>query len=200
MFKSIISPKRTIDIYLASNTPIGRSCRGLLLTGLLYVFSSFVLGVAGAVPYTPCFIPFSQENYYFWQMIFLLPFVFGLWFLAGGVIYFFTGRKKHVSATRIMTAISIPIMTSFKIAWLPAAVEAFFMSLGMSQEEYVEILSVPGLWQGILIGIYLLAAFFLASTMVVAVRKSAKVSLRSSVVSGMIAAVAIIAGYMLFIR
>jgi hypothetical protein len=59
-------------------------------------------------------------------------------------------------------AVGLPLL----LLWIPQAVGAGLMFLGMSQAEWVEILSRPGSWQTFFIGVQVLAtvwAFLLFS-------------------------------------
>ncbi|MCK7482347.1 MAG: hypothetical protein M0C28_38400 [Candidatus Moduliflexus flocculans] len=56
------------------------------------------------------------------------------------------------------------------VAWVPAFVQAAFMVLGMGQEEWVGILSEPGLWQTAYIAFFAAAAVLAVRDLILAAR------------------------------
>jgi hypothetical protein len=180
----------------------GRSVRAAAVVlagvGLLYVLSSAVLGASGAVPTAPVFFGLDVDNYYFWQMIFILPLIFVAWGLAAGILMA-TG-KKGFARRDVLADAAMTWAVALLFAWVPSAVEAAFMALGMGQEEWVGILSEPGLWQTAYLGFYLVAAAYGTWDLVRAARTVHAKSWPAAVLRGLAAAAAAILAFVAFVR
>jgi len=132
---------------------------GIWITAVLYAAVSFLLAVSGAVPLADRVIPLGADNYYFWQMIFSIPFVLFVWLGAGLVIRLAAGGKRGEAGIRAAVSASGPAAAvALGTALIPSAVEAVFMILGMEQAEFAGIMSEKGIWQTVYIGTYVLAA------------------------------------------
>lgn len=178
--------------------PVRAAAAILAGVGVLYVLSSAVLGASGAVPTAPVFFGLDADNYYFWQMIFILPLIFAVWGLAAGVLLAF-GRKDFDRRT-VLTDAAMTWAAALLFAWVPSAVQAVFMALGMGQEEWVGILSEPGLWQTAYLGFYLVAAFYGTWDLVRAARIVNAKSWPAAVLRGLAAAAAAIMAFVAFVR
>jgi len=178
--------------------PLGRAVIVLVAVGALYAASSAALAAAGAVPMAPVFFGLDVDNYYFWQMVFILPLVFAVWLLASGVLLA-TGKKGFARNAVLVEAASawgVPLL----FAWAPSAVQAVFMSLGMGQEEWVGILSEPGVWQTIYLGVFLVAGVYGIRDFVRAARLVYEKSWPAAVLTGVAASVVAGGAYIAFIR
>lgn len=179
-----------------------RSVRGaaLVLAGVavLYVLSSFVLGASGAVPTAPVFFGLDADNYYFWQMIFILPLIFAVWGLASTILLAF--GKEGLDRRAVLADAAMTWAAALLFAWVPSAAEAAFMALGMGQEEWVGILSEPGLWQTAYLGFYLVAAAYGTWDLVRAARIVHAKSWPAAVLKGLAAAAAAILAFVAFVR
>jgi hypothetical protein len=172
----------------------------IVLAGVaaLYALSSAVLGASGAVPTAPVFFGLDVDNYYFWQMIFILPLIFAVWGLFAGVLL--AVGKKDIDRRAVLVDAAMTWGAALLIAWVPSAVEAAFMALGMGQEEWVGILSEPGLWQTAYLGFYLVAAFYGTWDLVRAARIVHAKSWPAAVLRGLTAAAAAILAFVAFVR
>lgn len=172
----------------------------VLLAGVavLYVLSSAVLGASGAVPTAPIFFGLDADNYYFWQMIFILPLVFAVWGLASAILTAF--GKKGLDRRAVLVDAAMTWEVALLFAWVPSAVQAGFMALGMAQEEWVGILSEPGLWQTVYLGFYLVAAVYGTWDLVQAARIVHAKSWPAALLRGIAAAAAAILAFVAFVR
>lgn len=178
--------------------PMRRAALFLGLVGLAYALSSAVLAVAGAVPTAPVIGGMDVDNYYAWEIFFIVPLVFAVWILASGVLLALGTKGSHRSDVLVKAsrAWGAPLL----LAWLPLAVEAGFAVLGMGQAEWVDILSPPGIWQTVYIGTYAVAALWAVLRFVLAARTIHKGSWPSAILTGFAASVVAIGIYGLFVR
>ena len=178
--------------------PMRRAALFLGLAGLAYALASAVLAVAGSVPTAPVIAGMDVDNYYAWQIFFILPLVFAVWVLASGVLLALGTKGCHRSdiLVKASRAWGGPLL----LAWFPLAVEAAFAVLGMEQAEWVDMLSAPGLWQTLYLGVYAAAALWAVSRFVLAARTIHKKSWPSAILTGLAASAVAIGNFMLFVR
>jgi hypothetical protein len=158
-FGAILLPPLAFRRLLADARALGRGFRVILLAGLLYAAASFARAATGAVPMAPTWVKFAEDNYLIWQTVFILPVLLLLWILAAGLLQLL-GRRGPRAASFEATAglagyaVGLPLL----LLWVPQAVGAGLMLMGMSQAEWVETLSRPGSWQTFYIGVHIVAA------------------------------------------
>ena len=152
------APLKSMQRLLAEPRPLLASARAVGFVGVLYALTSIVLALMGAVPLAPVFIGLRPENYYVWQMIFVIPCILLAWGLATAVIL---GPRKRwrgrAAVEKTLALTGVALAGSLFIAWVPTAIETVFMVIGMGQVELVELLSRPGGWQVLYVGLYILA-------------------------------------------
>ncbi len=168
IFRAAVGPGRTARKWLAEPRALGRGLRAVAVVGGLYASTALGLALAGAVPLAPPFLDYPDDNYYFWQMILILPGFILSWLLASGLVRLFGGRlggRRNLlrsAASLAGPSLAVPLL----IAWLPQAAQTVLMLFGMGQEEFVEIVSAPGIWQIVFVAVYavagLLAVFLFA--------------------------------------
>jgi hypothetical protein len=196
---SFLAPGRALQKLTGLKRPMLRALFLMVVCGLAYALTSLLLGAAGAVPLAGVFLPVEVENYYFWQMIFALPAVLLMWVGAGLVLRLVAGGERasfRETLSRAGLAAGAPLF----LAWLPSAVEAGLMTLGMGQEEYVGIVSPPGAWQTLYIAVYCLAALYLVVLMTAAAWKGGKSTRARRLSAGLAAALFAAAVFVLLIR
>jgi hypothetical protein len=178
--------------------PLRRAALLLGLAGLAYAASSAVLALAGNVPMAPVPAGLDIDNYYVWQIVFILPLVFAVWILSSGVLLALGTKGCHRSdvLVRASRAWGGPLL----LAWVPSAVEAGFAALGMGQAEWAEILSSPGPWQTLYVALYAAAAVWALVKFVRAARTIHKTSWAAAVATGFAAAVVAVGIFVLFVR
>ncbi|MBN2265701.1 MAG: hypothetical protein JW775_07810 [Candidatus Aminicenantes bacterium] len=171
-----------------------------LLAGVavLSMLSSAVLGASGAVPTAPVFIGLDVDNYYFWQMIFILPLIFAVWVLASAVLMAFGAGSFDRRAVLAEAAVAWGLPLLF--AWVPSAVQAALMALGMGQAEWVDILSEPGLWQALYLATYAAAAVWAVAGFIRIARTVHTKSWPAALATGLTSAVLAVGTSVLFIR
>ena len=139
--------------------PLRTAAEAVGFVGGLYALTSLVLALAGAVPLMSAVLPIRPENYYFWQTFLAAPFVFLGWGASAGLIHLL-GRHGRGRGPFQKTAAraGVAAAAALFVAWLPMALAAFFMVVGMRQEELVGLLSSPGPGQVLDFALYVLAA------------------------------------------
>ncbi|HSA97146.1 MAG TPA: hypothetical protein VLJ16_13915, partial [Acidobacteriota bacterium] len=175
-----------------------RAALFLGLGALAYAVSSLVLALAGYVPIAPVISGLDVDNYYAWQIVFILPLVPAVWVLSSGVLLALGTRGCHRSDVldKASRAWGGPLL----LAWVPSAVEAFFAALGMGQTEWVDILSRPGFWQAAYLGFYAAAAAWAVVGFVRTARSIHKKSWPAAILTGLAATVVAAGIFALFVR
>ncbi len=205
LFSAVVKGLVTPEHVLRRSSEVPRGVRRAALTvigaGSLYALTSLGLGASGAVPLWPVIDGLGTDNYYFWQMVFVVPGVILAWLLVAGLLFMpdkvrAGGRGFAGTLSVAGPALGGPLF----VAWLPPAVQAVFMVLGMRQREWVDILSEPGPWQILYLACYGLAAtlavrLFIAAAIVLAGRRGTAV-----VVRGALAAAFVIAVFLAWVR
>jgi len=198
MASALFRPGKTKHGFLKGRRPLRRAALFVGGVGILYLATSAVLAVTGAVPTAPVFFGLDVDNYYFWQMVFVLPLVMAVWILASGVLLAL--GKKERGRTAVLAEAAWAWCGPLLVAWIPSAVEAAFMAFGMGQEEWVGILSRPGIWQTTYLVFYAGAACLAVRDFVLAARLVRKKSWLSAILVGVAAAAVAIGAYVAFIR
>jgi hypothetical protein len=178
--------------------PMRSAALFLGLAGAAYAVTAAVLAVAGAVPTAPVVAGLDVDNYYAVQILFVLPLIYAVWVLTSGVLLALGTRGGHRS--HVLVAASRAWGWPLLLAWVPSAVQAGFTALGMDQAEWVGILSDPGFWQTLYIGIYAAAAAWAVARFVLAARSIHKKSWRAAILTGLAAAAVAIGIFVLFVR
>lgn len=175
-----------------------RAALALGSSALAYALTSLVLALAGAVPVAPVVAGIDVDNYYFYQIFFILPLVLAVWVLSSGVLLALGTRGCHRSdvLAKASRAWGGPLL----LAWVPSAVEALFAALGMGQQEWVDILSKPGLWQALYLAVYAAAAVWAVARFVGVARSIHKRSWPAAALTGFAAAAVAIGLYVLLVR
>ncbi len=178
--------------------PLRDAALFLGLVGLAYALSSAGLALAGDVPDAPVIAGIGTDNYYAWQIVFILPLFYAVWILASGVLLALGTKGCHRSdvLVRVSRAMGWPLL----LAWAPSAVQAGFAVLGMGQAEWVDILSKPGLPQTVFLAVYGAAGLFAVWRFIRAARTIHKKSWPAAAATGLAASVVVIGIFILFVR
>jgi hypothetical protein len=198
---AIFKPGKCMRGLLKLQHPARRAILAVGGVGFLYIITSAILAVTGAVPTAPVFFGPDVDNYYFWQMIFVLPMILAVWLVAAGVIHALGRRDKGGTDFGGTAALAgVALSSSLFLAWIPSAVEAAFMAFGMGQGEWVGLLSNPGPWQTVYLVFYAVAAVLSLRNFMLAARLLRKKSGLGVVMAGLAAAAVAIGAYSAFIR
>jgi hypothetical protein len=198
---AILKPGKTMRGLLKMQHPARRALLAVGGVGFLYILTSAVLAVAGAVPTAPVFFGMDVDNYYFWQMIFVLPVILAAWFVSTAVIRILDRREKDRPGFVGTAALAgVALSSALFLAWIPSAVEAAFMAFGMGQGEWVDLFSNPGPWQTAYLAVYAAAAALVFRNFILAARILRKRSWPAALLAGIFAAAMVSAGFVVFVR
>jgi len=198
---AIFKPGKTMRGLLKMQHPARRAMLAVGGVGVLYLITSAILGFTGAVPTAPLFFGLDVDNYYFWQMIFVLPMTLAAWLVSAGVIRVLERREKDRPGFGGTAALAgVALSSSLFLVWIPSAVEAAFMAVGMGQGEWVGLISNPGPWQTVYLVFYAVAAALTLRNFMLAARLLRKKSGLGAVMTGLAAAAVAIGAYVAFIR
>ncbi len=198
---AIVSPVKTMRRLLDDPRGLRRAGLAVLAVGVMYAATSAALGVSGDVPLAPEFLNAGADNYYVWQMLFVIPYAAAAWLLSAGIIRLLGRRTKAGGTFRGAVACAgIGVAAPLFLAWLPSAAWTAFRLLGMSQEEWVGILSPPGFWQSLYLFVYTLAGVWAVVLLALGAGLSQKIGAVRAVAAGLAAAVFLAGTYALFIR
>ena len=198
MAVALFKPRKPDHGIARGRHPLRRPAVFLAGVGGLYIVTSILLAMAGAVPTAPVLSGMSTVNYYVWQALFILPLVFSVWVLASGVLLALgkKGCRRSAVLGETAWAWSGPLF----VAWVPAFVQSVFMVLGMGQEEWVGILSEPGPWQTVYIAFFAAATVLAVRDFILAARTVHKKSWPAAVLTGVAAAAVAVGAFVLFVR
>ncbi|HEK86178.1 MAG TPA: hypothetical protein ENO29_07485 [Candidatus Aminicenantes bacterium] len=155
-----------------------RSLLGLLFFGLAFSLTSIIQAATGNFPGVPIILPLGLENYFVWQAILIIPWLIVSWllvsFLAKSELLAVGARK--VSFRQLSASLALSFYPFLFWLWLPHLLTAVFYLLGMSQKEWVDLLSEPGWFQTLYLAFLILAIStgLLATTITIAGRKWVK--------------------------
>jgi hypothetical protein len=198
---AIFKPGKTMRGLLKMKHPGRRAVLAVGAVGFLYVVTSAVLAVAGASPTAPVFFGMDIDNYYFWQMIFVLPLILAAWLVTAGVIRILDGREKDRPGFGGTAALAgVALSSALFLSWIPSAVEAGFMALGMSQGEWVDLFSKPGPWQTAYLAFYAVAALRAGRDFILAARLLRRKPGVGAIIAGIAAAAVAIGAFVALVR
>jgi hypothetical protein len=198
---AIFKPGKCMRGLLKMKHPIRRASLALGGVGFLYIVTSAVLAVTGASPTAPVFFGMDVDNYYAWQMVFVLPMILAACLASAGILRLLGGREKDGPGFGGTAALAgVALSAALFVAWVPSAVEAAFMAFGMGQGEWVGLLSNPGPWQTAYLVFYAVAAALALRNFMLAARLLRKRPGLGALVAGIVAAAVAIAAYVALIR
>jgi len=198
---AIFKPGKTMRGLLKVKHPARRAILAVGGVGFLYIITSAALAVAGAAPTAPVFFGMDVDNYYFWQMIFVLPMILAAWLVSAGVIRILDRREKDRPGFGGTAALAgVALSSALFLAWIPSAAEAAFLALGMGQGEWVDLFSDPGPWQTAYIVFYAIAAALVLRNFLLAARILRKKPGAGAIIAGIAAAAVAVGVFIAFIR
>jgi hypothetical protein len=180
---------------------VSKAFRAMLLVGILYTITVAMLAAGGALITAPAFIKLSPENYYFYEMFFVLPvFILG-WILAAGFAHLLSRwAKGNGTYEGTLSALGLALSVPFFLTWIPETAFAILLLLGMKQEEFMELTAQPGLWQFLGFAYQGVAAAWMLVLFILAVAASQRLRWWRALLVGSLSAVLFIAFILVFIR
>jgi len=198
---AIFKPGKTMRGLLKVKHPARPALLAVGAVSFLYIVTSAVLAVAGAAPTAPVFFGMDVDNYYFWQMIFVLPLTLAAWLVSAGIIRILDRREKDRPGFGGTAALAgVALSSALFLAWIPSSVEAAFMAFGMGQGEWVDLFSNPGPWQTAYIVFYAAAAALALRNFMLAARILRKKPGAGAIIAGLAASAVAIGAFVALIR
>jgi hypothetical protein len=132
---------------------------GLIVLCSLYALTSLVQAATGNFPGIPVILPLSLENYFFWQSILVIPGLIISWLVVSlfARMLLILFKARPVSFRQLSVSLALSFYPFLFWLWIPHFLTALFYLLGMSQKEWVDLLSEPGWFQTGYIGFIVLA-------------------------------------------
>ncbi|MBC7364532.1 MAG: hypothetical protein H5U07_08355 [Candidatus Aminicenantes bacterium] len=162
---------------------------GLLLLAVALALTSIIQAASGNFPAAPVFLPFSLENYFVWQAVFIIPWLLASWLTLSLLLrlIFVSGRRQRVPLNfkQLSAGLALSFYPFLFWLWLSHLLTAIFYSLGISQKEWVDLMSEPGWIQFIYIFLLFLALF---SGLISSILTMAKIAPNGKVRAGFLGA------------
>lgn len=201
MFQPLISPGKSMNRSVEAPGRIKRAALTVSIMGFLYALTSLGLGASGGTPIWPTLPGLGVDNYYFWQMLLILPGFLAVWAISAALLGLLVGVKAGRGGFGKALAVTGPALSGpLFVAWVPPAFQAAFMALGMRQGEWVAILSDPGPWQTVYLAFYALAGLLALRLFVAASAVLAKRTGPRTIMSGLAVSAFVLAAYVALVR
>ena len=163
-FGTVFFPHQAFRKLTEQPRSLAKGLKSVLLIGLLYTLTVAGFAVSGAVPMIPSWIPIPSQNFYFWEIFFVLPTLLLAWILSAATSHLL-GHSHRADArpgfANNLAAAGFAITLPLFIIWVPVTAAAVLMLLGMSQVELVDTLSTPEFWQSFALFCPILAVFWM---------------------------------------
>lgn len=121
----------------------------LVFLGLAFSLTSIIQAACGHFPAVPVILPLRLENYFVWQALLIVPWIVLSWLLVSLLVKVLIGSIGYtaVSLRQVMVLLGLGFSSLLFLLWIPHLLTAVFYLLGMSQKEWVDLLSQPGWFQ-----------------------------------------------------
>lgn len=158
---AILKPWRHFELYDEFRTRGVGFRTGLLLVvlGLAFSLTSLVQAACGHFPAVPVVLPLRLENYFIWQSLLVIPWLVLSWLLIVLLAKSMLGLRGSaaVSLRQLLVFMGLGFSSLLFLLWIPHLFTAVFYLLGMSQKEWVDLLSQPGWSQTVYLALIILA-------------------------------------------
>ncbi len=158
---AILKPWRHFELYNEFRTQGVGFRTGLLLValGLAFSLTSIAQAACGYFPAVPVILPLRLENYFVWQALLVVPWIVLSWLLVGLLAGGLLGLmgSSSVSLRQTLVLLGLGFSSLLFLLWIPHLLTAIFYLLGMSQKEWVDLLSQPGWFQTLYLVLIVLA-------------------------------------------
>lgn len=136
-----------------------RTFIGLILFGLLFSLTSIFQAFSGNGPAIPLILPFSLDNYFVWQAVLFIPWLILSWLLVSWLtrVIFRLSAAKRLSLRQLSASLALSFYPFLFWLWLPHFFTAVLYSLGMTQKEWVDLISNPGWFQTVYLCLIIIA-------------------------------------------
>ncbi|MGB9894199.1 MAG: hypothetical protein ACPLRA_07260 [Candidatus Saccharicenans sp.] len=159
--RAIFVPWKHFELYndFRSNSVGLKSFLLLAAAALALSLTSLIQAACGNFPAVPVVLPIGLENYFFWQALLLIPWLVASWLLVSLVAGLFLklSGAKSIKIRQLMVFMALSFSSFLFSLWIPHLLTAIFYLLGMSQKEWVDLLSEPGWFQTLYLAFIILA-------------------------------------------
>lgn len=161
LIAAILKPWRHFELYDEFRTRGVGFRTGLLLVilGLAFSLTSIAQAACGHFPAVPLILPLRLENYFVWQALLVVPWIVLSWLLVGLLARGLLGLtgSAAVSLRQTLVLLGLGFSSFLFLLWIPHLLTAVLYLLGMSQKEWVDLLSQPGWFQTLYLVLMVLA-------------------------------------------
>lgn len=160
LIAAILKPWRHTYLYNELRTRGVGFRTGLLLVilGLAFSLTSIAQAACGHFPAVPVILPLRLENYFVWQALLIVPWIVLSWLLVSLLAKGLLGLMgAAVSLRQVMVLLGLGFSSFLFLLWIPHLLTAVLYLLGMSQKEWVDLLSQPGWFQTLYLVLIVLA-------------------------------------------
>jgi len=163
--RALLKPWRQRELFLEfkERKPLRKTLLLLVFIGLALSLTSLIQAACGHFPAVPIILPFDLENYFVWQAALAIPWIIFCWLtvsvLTGLMLGVIAGRSSRVRWKEMLILSGLALADFLFVIWLMHLLTAVFYLLGMSQKEWVDLLSEPGWFQTLYLTL-LIVAFF----------------------------------------
>jgi len=198
---TLVAPGRTFHTHQTDPRKISKGFKAVLLIGILYTATVAMLAAGGALITAPAVLAISPQNYYFFEIFFALPVSLAAWILAAGFarLLGIWGRGSG-SFEGILAALGFAVTVPMFVTWIPETVFAVLLLLGMTQEEFMDLMSGPGFLQIFGWAYQIVAVLWMLVLVILAVGISQKLKPLRTVLIGFLTMVLFMAVMLIFIR
>lgn len=136
----IRSPKTVIEQLANDPQAAFIGFKNVIAIGVLYEIAILLWHLAGAVVTLPAFLKIPEQQYYFYELFFLIPMFLATWLLAAGIAYLISkalgGRGSYDT---ILGGFGITAAVSAYFTLIPDYVQGVLWTTGwVPQPEYLE--------------------------------------------------------------
>lgn len=198
---TMVSPARTFHMLQKDPNKISKGFKAVLLIGVLYTGTVAMLAASGALITAPAVIAVSAQNYYFFEIFFALPVSLAGWILAAGFARLLgMWGKGSGSFEGTLAALGFAVSLPMFVTWIPETIFAVLLLLGMTQEEFMELMARPGFLQIFGWAYQIIAVLWMLGLVILAVGISQKLQPFRAALIGFLTLILFMAVMLIFIR
>jgi len=198
---TIVAPGRTFRALQSDPKMVSKGFKAILLIGGLYIITVALLAAGGALITAPAALAISAENYYFFEVFFALPVCVAGWILAAAAARLMS-RWGRGSGTfeGTLAALGFAVTVPMFLTWATETVFAVLLVLGMSQEEFMDLIAQSKFLQVFGWAYQIAAISWMLLLTMIAVGVSQKLTWWRAVVVGLLTTIVFMAVMLVFIR
>jgi hypothetical protein len=186
LWGTVVRPRHTFARLVADSASLAHGFKAVLLISALYTLTVIGLAIVKAEIMAPAWIPIPADEYYFWEIFFVMPVVLLGWILAAGVAHWLSspfGGSGNFEGTLAVLAFAVAVPTF--VTWVPETAGTILILAGaMTHGDWVEATSHPGFWQVFGLAYQLVAVAWYVFLFPIAIAQAQRLRWRQSVAVG----------------